>query len=287
MEQALGTTAATIKATQEDTKHHELSVDGAKIVVTVRGSGIPMLFLHGSPDTHAMWLPVIDRLSNTVQAIAPDLPGFGESTLPRGFSLELDHFADVIRSILDQLGIFEPVIIAGTDFGAHYGLAFAVKYPERVGGMVISNATFFRDYHWHPFARLYRVPLLGELMLNTTPRPMMEKALKRFAPSLPDAYVAESYAKGFGSASVRKAILRMYREREPQHFIGWDDKLAALMKHKPTLILWGDKDPFAAKHFAERFGVSAVHHFEAYSHWLPLEAPDQYAAQVMHWLESL
>ncbi|GAB4545505.1 MAG: alpha/beta hydrolase [Anaerolineae bacterium] len=283
----MGQTAAAIHTDEDRVKRHEFFIDGAKIVAVDRGSGIPMLFLHGSPDTHAMWLPVIERLGNTVRAVAPDLPGFGQATLPKGFSLGLDHFAEVIRGILDQLSISEPVILAGTDFGAHYGLAFAVKYPERVRGIVMSNATFFRDYQWHSFAKLYRVPLLGELMLNTTPKIIMKKALKRFAPALPNAYIAESYATGFGSPSVRKAILRMYREREPQHFIGWDDQLAALMKQKPTLILWGDKDPFAAKHFAERFGVREVYHFAEYSHWLPLEAPDQYAEKVLRWLKSV
>jgi pimeloyl-ACP methyl ester carboxylesterase len=57
-----------------------------------------------------------------------------------------------------------------------------------------------------------------------------------------------------------------------------------LMQSKPSLVLWGDKDPFAASTFAETFGAQEVHHFPTYSHWLPLESPTAYAERVIPWL---
>lgn len=265
-----------------------VTVKGADILVRDSQTGaMPMLLLHGSPDTGEMWLPVIERLGDRVRSIAPDLPGFGASTMPGSFELTLDNFADFIRELLDALDIGEPVVVVGTDFGAHYGLAFAVKYPERVRGVAISNTSFSRDYQWHTFARLYRVPLLGEFLLNGTSKSIMAKSLKNFAPALPADYIEHSWASGFGSPSVRKAILRMYRARDPQDFIGWDDQLTALLAHKPSIVLWGDTDPFVTSQFADRFGAAQVHHFSEYSHWLPLEAPDQYAEKLLEWLETL
>jgi pimeloyl-ACP methyl ester carboxylesterase len=278
-----------VRSTVSSARLHpqRLTVRGAEIACYEMGEGRPILFLHGSPDTHVMWLPLMGELAGYGRLIAPDLPGFGDSTLPDRFPLTLDHMADFIHDLIRALQIDEPVVLITTDFGGHYGPAFAVKYPDAVKGIVISNTNFFRDYQWHPTARLYRLPLMGELLLKVASRSMIHKAIKDAAPALSDLYIDESYSSGFGSARVRKTILRMYRERDSQDFAGWDERLVALLKHKPALVLWGDQDPFITPDYAERFGAAQVHHFAEYSHWLPLEAPEPYAAQVRPWLESL
>lgn len=264
-----------------------VTVKDARIAVYEQGEGMPVLLLHGSPDNHTMWLPLMERLSGYTRTIAPDLPGFGESTMPPGFGLTLDDEAEFVRGLLDALNITQAVTLVMTDFGGHFGLAFAVKYPDRVRGLVISNTNFFRDYEWHSFAKLYRIPLVGELLLGGTSKAMLSKTLKQVSPDLPDAYVDESYATGFGSPSTRKAILRLYRERNAQDFVGWDDKLLALLEHTPALVLWGDKDPFISKTYGDRWGKAMVRHFADKSHWLPLEAPDDYANAILEWLGTV
>jgi haloalkane dehalogenase len=263
-----------------------VNIQGAEIFVKEVGQGAPMLMLHGSPDTGAMWEPLIERLKNEVRCIAVDLPGFGRSTMPDNFSLAVDNLAEVINSLLDALKITEQVYLLSADFGSHYAQAFLVKYPQRVRGSVISNSTFHHDYDWHSFAKLYRLPVVGELLM-ASPKSILTKSIKQYAPALPDSYIEESYAKGFGSAKVRKTILRMYRERNPRtDFVGWDEKAKALMQQKPSMVLWGDQDPFADSAFADMFGAKQVYHFKDYSHWLPLEAPDAYAEKLKAWLAS-
>src|SRR4051812_47796127 len=88
-----------------------INVQGMDIFVRETGQGVPMLLLHGSPDTGAMWLPLMERLKDKVRAIALDLPGFGGSLLPADFTLTLDHYADFINTLLDKLGIQEPVYL--------------------------------------------------------------------------------------------------------------------------------------------------------------------------------
>src|SRR5688572_14474614 len=200
---------------------HEFTIQGAKIVTYESGQGAPVLLLHGSPDTHDMWLPVMSRLNDDVRSIALDLPGFGESTLPANFALTLDNMADFVREFIAAMGIHEPVTLVTTDFGGHYGMAFLVKYPQMVRGIAISNTNFFSNYRWHFFARLYRVPVLGEILVGGVTRSLMRSTLKNYAPALPDSYIDSSYEPGFGSARVRKTILRMYRERDSKDFTGW------------------------------------------------------------------
>lgn len=265
---------------------HQLTVHQASIYVHESGSGVPLLMLHGSPDTHAMWLPLAALLNDHARCFALDLPGFGRSTLPAAFSLSLDHMADFVADLLVALGIGEPVNLLSADFGVHYALAFLVKYPDRVRGIALSNSVFDRTYQWHSFARLYRLPLVGEIIMATTTKAAIAAAMKGFAPALPNDYIEQSYASGFGSPSVKRAILRMYRERQPQDFAGWDERSRGFMQTKPSLVLWGDKDPFAAATFAETFGAQAVHHFATYSHWLPLEATTVYAERLIPWLHQ-
>lgn len=270
----------------EPTHVQSVTVSGATIAYYERGQGIPVLLLHGSPDTHAMWLPVIDRLADQARCIAIDLPGFGDSTLPADFALTLDHMADFMRDLLTALAITEPVVLLTTDFGGHYGLAFASKYPDLVRGVAVSNTNFFHDYRWHSAAQMYRTPLVGELLLAISSKRMVGGAIKSSAPALPDSYIDSSYATGFGSHKVRETILRMYRERDSRDFLGWEDRWLAFAQRKPVIVLWGDQDPFITPAYAERFG-GQVRHFAEYSHWLPLEAPDRYAETVRSWLATI
>lgn len=264
-----------------------LAIAKARIVVHEHGNGMPVLLLHGSPDTHAMWLPLMEHLQGGVRCIAPDLPGFGESTLPQDFPLTLDNMADFVRNLLAAMEVNEPAVLITTDFGAHYGLAALVKYPHLVRGIAISNTSFFQDYEWHFFAKLYRMPLVGELLMATASRSVLEKTLRKVAPALPDSYIDDSYGTGFGSSYVRKTILRMYRERSSRDFSGWEEKLMEILQRKPALVLWGDRDPFISPAYAERWGAATVRHFPEFSHWLPVEAPAEYAAALMPWLRSL
>ncbi|MGB7338901.1 MAG: alpha/beta hydrolase [Phototrophicaceae bacterium] len=268
-------------------KTQQLNIQNTNIFVHESGEGMPVLFLHGSPDTHDMWLPAIEHIGDGVRSIAIDLPGFGQSTMPDDFSLSLDNMADFICELVTSLNIEDPVTLVTSDFGGHYGLAFTTKYPTMVCGVAISNTNFFRDYQWHFFAKLYRVPFIGELLVASASRDMMKKTLKGVSPALPDSYIDSSYDSGFGSSSVRKTILRMYRERSSKDFVKWDDKLQNILQEKPAIVLWGDKDPFITSDYAERWGKAEVHHFKEYSHWLPLEAPEAYAEVLGRWIESL
>src|SRR5262249_10158318 len=137
------------------------------------------------------------------------------------------------------------------------------------------------------FAQMYRTPLLGEIMMATSSKRVIGSTFKRLSPDLPDSYIDSSYATGLGSPAVRQTILRMYRERNSRDFVGWEDRWLDFAKRKPVIVLWGDKDPFITPVFADRFGGAPVYHFQEYSHWLALEAPDRYADALKAWLQLI
>lgn len=249
------------------------------------GTGAPVLFLHGVPDSADMWLPVIQRLQGHYQCYAPDLPGLGRSTAPDDFALTLDNMARYVAALVEGAAIPTPLNLVVTNFGAPYGLAWAVTHPESVRRIVIAGgANFFSDYQWHGSARMARRPIIGELgMALMRSYPAFARSMKPNAPALDDAHWRATYALSFANPSVRQMTLRMYRALDSRDFVGWEDKLAALTQRVPMLVLWGDQDPFISPAYADRYGAAGaerVEHFADHGHWLAVEAPELVADRV-------
>src|SRR5262249_41531502 len=99
-----------------------VSAHGVETHVVERGQGIPTLFLHGVPDSAAMWDGLIAELAGAYRCIAPDLPGLGRSVAPPDFDLSLENKARFVDELLKALDISGPVNLVVHDFGGHYGL---------------------------------------------------------------------------------------------------------------------------------------------------------------------
>jgi 3-oxoadipate enol-lactonase len=101
-----------------------------------RGEGEPLLLLHGFPHDRTLWTPQLANDGLGVRRIAPDLPGFGESTAAAEASLEC--WADWVADLLDALAL-RRVILGGLSMGGY--LAFAVwrRHPGRVRGLVLAD----------------------------------------------------------------------------------------------------------------------------------------------------
>ena len=257
-----------------------LVVQGVEVYLVDRGSGEPILFLHGVPNTAEMWSGVIAHLSTSHRCLAPDLPGFGRSIAPYSFDCSLENRAGFINELVEAIGINVPLNLVVHDHGGPYGLAWAVKHPEKIRRMVIMNTLFQSDYPWHMWARIWRTPLVGELSMAVLNWPLFLWELRRGSRKLSVEFIRDAYS--MISPMMKRMVLRLYRATDPEVFVGWEDKLLALTACIPTIVLWGDRDPYIAKHFAERFGAQTVQHFPTCGHWIANEATDE----VLQWLEE-
>lgn len=246
-----------------------------------RGSGSPILFLHGVPDSAEMWNGIIQQLENRYHCFAPDLPGLGRSTAPADFNYSLNAMAHFLDSFITERNIPTPLNLVVTDFGATYGLAWAVTQPEKVRRIaIVGSANFSTKYRWHSTAQIFRTPLLGELAMAMTTPSIFEQTMHQNAPLLSKEHIRQTYALSIAKPTVKRTILRMYRSVNAQSFVGWEERLTALTATIPTLVLWGDKDPFIAPHCAERFGNAQVEHFPDNGHWLAIEASEVVAQKL-------
>lgn len=102
-----------------------------------RGTGRPVLLVHGYPLSRAMWAPQLDGLSGAARLIAVDLRGHGESdALPGPYTME--QLADECAELLDALRIREPIVLGGLSMGGYVAFAFWRRHPERVAGLILA-----------------------------------------------------------------------------------------------------------------------------------------------------
>jgi pimeloyl-ACP methyl ester carboxylesterase len=116
---------------------HTVELNGISLHVEDHGTGIPVVLLHGWPDSARLWrnqVPVL--VENGFRAIAPDLRGFGRSDKPESVeAYELPNAVADVVGILDALELPSAHIV-GHDWGSAVGWFTAMLHPDRVDRFV-------------------------------------------------------------------------------------------------------------------------------------------------------
>src|SRR5512147_1809966 len=120
-----------------------LTVNGIRIAYERRGTGTPLVLLHGYPLDHHLWDKVAPLLGDTFELILPDLRGFGGSSTVDSF-YTMEDIASDIAALLDHLGIQKAAIV-GHSMGGYVALAFARLSPERVSGLGLVSSQALAD----------------------------------------------------------------------------------------------------------------------------------------------
>lgn len=263
-----------------------VEVNKAKIHFSDAGEGVPTIFLHGIPDSGAVWNEVIAAVSGGYRCIAPDLPGFGRSDVPQGFTVTLDDMADFVDAFLTAIGISQPIHLVVHDIGGPYGLAWAVRHPDRVRSIAIMNTVFQSEYRWHRYGRICRTPVLGELLQVCTSRSALARAMRRNSGEHKPTRAHIDATYDAFSSSVRRMVLRLYRGLDPEVFAHWDNQQRSLSASVPSLVMWGDRDSYIESGYANRFGARRVLHLTACGHWPMVEMPNTVSRHLLQLFAS-
>jgi pimeloyl-ACP methyl ester carboxylesterase len=110
----------------------QMDVNGARLAYIEQGSGVPVVFVHGSMNDYRAWGPQVDAMSRQFRAISYSQRYFGsapwQSEWPKfGVTLHAADLAGFVRA----LGV-GPVHVVGWSYGASVGLAMVQQYPELV-----------------------------------------------------------------------------------------------------------------------------------------------------------
>jgi haloalkane dehalogenase len=207
-----------------------------------------VLCLHGYPESSYMWRHLLETVADAGwQAVAPDLPGYGDS--PYAGSGSWQAHVDAVDAFHREQELGEVVLVVH-DWGGLIGLRWACEHPELIRAMVISNTGFFADGKWHGMAQALRTPGQGEELVDGLDRAAFGGMLRAVSPALDDRSIDE-YFKAYGSPERRRGQLELYRSGEFSELEDYD--LPAV--GAPALILWGEDDPFAPVAGAHRFAA--------------------------------
>lgn len=106
------------------------------------GSGDAIVFLHGFPHHRALWASQVAALVDRARCIAPDLRGFGESSVHPPYSV--DQYADDLAALLDSLRI-ERAVVCGLSMGGYVALAFWRRHRARVRALILMDTRAGND----------------------------------------------------------------------------------------------------------------------------------------------
>jgi pimeloyl-ACP methyl ester carboxylesterase len=113
-------------------------VNGVSLHYLVAGKGDPIILVHGYAETSHMWLPLIKELQKDHLVIAPDLRGFGDSSMPEA-NYTKAVMAQDIHALAQSLKL-DHVRIVGHDIGLMVAYAYAAQYPAEVDRIALMDA---------------------------------------------------------------------------------------------------------------------------------------------------
>ena len=243
--------------------YHSVNVDGLDVFYREAGnSAAPtLLLLHGFPTSSHMFRDLIPMLSDRFHVVAPDLPGFGHTSLPPRdkFSYTFANLAKVIGRLTEVIGL-DRFALYIFDYGAPTGLRMALEHPDRITGIISQNGNAYVEGlsdGWNPIQRYWRDPTdanrraLRELL---TPQSIRWQ----YTHGVPDTSLVAYDGSDLDSFYMTRpgadeAQLDLFLDYASNVAL-YPDFQAYFRKHRPPfLAVWGRNDPFFLPAGAEAY----------------------------------
>jgi pimeloyl-ACP methyl ester carboxylesterase len=266
-----------------------LAVDGVRSSMLQAGPAEAteaVVFVHGNPGSSQDWARLVERTGTFARAVAWDHPGFGRADKPAGFDYTIKGYATHLGRCLEVLGITRAHLVLH-DFGGPWGLAWAATHPAAFASATLLNIGILPGYRWHSLARIWRTPLLGELLNATTTRAGFGLLVRHGNPRrLPRAFVDRMYADL--DRGTKRAILALCRATDDP--AGDSVRLGAALGplDRPTLVIWGRHDPYLPVALAGRqrewFPSARVQVLDGSGHWPFIDDPERTERLVLEFL---
>ena len=246
--------------------------------------------VHGNPGSADDWEGLIGAAAEVGRrALSLDLPDFGETIAPDGFAHSAVGYATWLGEALQELGV-ERVHLVLHDFGGPIGLVWTAMNVDALASITLIDTGILPGYRWHKLARIWRMPVLGELFQATATRPAFRMLLNRNEPrGLPRDFVEAMY--DHYDRRTRKAVLALYRDTDDPGSAAPELTKLLAPRDIPALVIWGEEDAYLPSTYAERqreaFPSADVHVLPASGHWPFADAPETVERLLSEFLEGL
>jgi pimeloyl-ACP methyl ester carboxylesterase len=235
-----------------NTTFHTITIDGLDIFYREAGdkANPTILLLHGFPTSSHMFRNLISQLADRFHLVAPDYPGFGNSSMPivNEFNYTFDHLADVMEKFTETLALSKYSLYV-MDYGAPVGFRLATKHPERVETLIVQNGNAYeeglRDF-WEPLKAYWsdrsaeNADKLRQFFTLDATKWQYTHGVRNPDAISPDNWnIDQPLLDRAGNNDIQLALFYSYGSNPPL-YPQWQDYFR---KHQPpTLIVWGQND---------------------------------------------
>jgi esterase len=118
----------------------QVLANGVSLYYEEHGSGEPIVCIHGTSGSAAVWGPGVDRLAARGRTVVYDRRGCSRSERPEPYVTNVHEQADDAAALIDALGA-APAIVIGRSYGGEIAIDLALRYPDRVRALVLLEAS--------------------------------------------------------------------------------------------------------------------------------------------------
>ncbi len=274
----------------DDFKTQRLLVNGVNLHCVENGppDGPPVLLLHGFPESWHCYRHQLRALGAAgFRAIAPDLRGYNLSDKPRGVrSYHLDQLSADVAALVHSLG-YERVTLVGHDWGGLIAWDTAgAKHRQVVERLIILNCPHLLLYvrrmtlrqlrkSW--YVGLFQLPYIGEWWVRRKDFKWLKSELRhRTAPGVFSEEDVARLERALSQPGALTSAINYYRGLLRLNLLRLAKRYTPISV--PTLLIWGERDPYLGKELTYETGAWAqdlrIEYIPDAGHWIQLEQPE-------------
>ncbi|MBD2120886.1 alpha/beta fold hydrolase [Trichocoleus sp. FACHB-262] len=234
------------------TTFHTIAIDGLDIFYREAGSrdNPTILLLHGFPTSSHIFRNLMSALSDRFHLVAPDYPGFGNSSMPsvNEFDYTFDHLAEIVEKFIAAIDLKQYSLYV-MDYGAPIGYRIAAKYPERVEALIVQNGNAYEEglrEFWDPIKAYWRerspenADQLRPFFTLETTRWQYTNGVRNPEAISPDNWnIDQHFLDRPGNVDIQLALFYSYGSNPPL-YPQWQEYFRKYQP--PTLVVWGQND---------------------------------------------
>ncbi|MEZ4742098.1 MAG: alpha/beta fold hydrolase [Bdellovibrionota bacterium] len=262
---------------------HFIDINGHRYHYIDEGSGEPVVMVHGNPTWSYYFRNVVKELRKNHRVIVPDHIGCGYSDKPSqsDYDYILKNRIGDLQFLLDALDIKSSITLIVHDWGGMIGMGYAVKFPDRIKRIVLTNTAAFH------LPKEKKLPFSIALARNTPFGPFLIRGLNAFSRGANyfcvtkrkmAGNIKKDYLVPYNTWGNRLAVYRFIKdiplkpEDESYELVSEIEDGLVKFKTTPVLICWGQKDFVFDRHFLYRwknfFPQAEIHCFDESGHYL-------------------
>ncbi len=234
------------------TTFRTVSIDGLDIFYREAGSrsNPTILLLHGFPTSSHMFRNLITALGDRFHLVAPDYPGYGNSSMPTvdEFDYTFDHLAEIVEKFIAAIDLKKYSLYV-MDYGAPIGYRIAAKYPERVEALIVQNGNAYEEglrEFWEPIKAYWQdrspenADKLRPFFTLETTKWQYTNGVRNLEAISPDTWnMDQPFLDRPGNDEIQLALFYSYGTNPPL-YPQWQEYFRKYQP--PTLIVWGEND---------------------------------------------